>query len=110
MEIPTEHSDGALILIPSGRIDGQNALDFQASIDKVIGNTDSAIILELSDLSYISSAGLRVILLMAKTLKSRNIHFSMCAIAPAVKEVFEISGFGNIISIHDTRAAALASI
>ena len=110
MEIPTEQTSDALILMPGGRIDGQNALDFQSSIDKAIGGLNLPVILELSNLSYISSAGLRVILLLAKTLKSRNIHFSMCAIAPAVKDVFEISGFGNLISIHDTRESALADI
>ena len=110
MEIATEHCDGALILMPSGRIDGQNALDFQASIDKVIGDTSEPVILELSGLNYISSAGLRVILLLAKTLSSRKVHFSICAIAPSVKEVFEISGFGNIIQIKDTRQEALAAI
>ncbi len=110
MEIPTEQANGAMILIPSGRIDGQNALDFQASIDKAIGESNQPVILELSDLNYISSAGLRVILLLAKTLSSRSIHFSICAIAPAVKEVFEISGFGNIIDIKDTREEAIAAI
>ena len=110
MDIPTEQTNDALILMPGGRIDGQNALDFQASIDKAIGGSSVPVILELSNLSYISSAGLRVILLLAKTLKSRNVHFSMCSIAPAVKDVFEISGFGNLIAIHDTRESALADI
>ncbi len=110
MEIPTEHSSGALIIMPGGRIDGQNALDFQASIDKAIGDSSEPVILELSNLNYISSAGLRVILLLAKTLSSRKVHFSICSIAPAVKEVFEISGFGNIIQIKDTRQEALDAI
>jgi len=110
MEIPTEQNNDALILMPAGRIDGQNALDFQASIDRAISDTNQPVILELNNLNYISSAGLRVILLLAKTLSSRKIHFSICSIAPAVKEVFEISGFGNIIQINDTREEALAAI
>ncbi len=110
MEIPTEQSNGALILLPSGRIDGQNALDFQSSINNAIGESNQPVILELSDLNYISSAGLRVILLLAKTLSSRKVHFSICSIAPAVKEVFDISGFGNIIQIKDTRQEALEAI
>lgn len=110
MEIATEHANGAIILIPSGRIDGQNALDFQASINKSVGDTNQPVILELSQLSYISSAGLRVILLLAKTLSSKSVHFSICSIAPGVKEVFEISGFGNIIDIKDSRQDALNAI
>lgn len=110
MEIAKVQEAGALILGPSGRIDGQNALDFQASVDTAIGDSTDPVILELNNLTYISSAGLRVILLLAKTLKSRSVPFSMCDISAAVKEVFEISGFGNTIAIHDTRADALHAL
>ena len=110
MNIPHEIGDKALILKPGGRIDGQNALDFQSSIDAVIGDSNLAVILELSELNYISSAGLRVILLLAKTLRSRNVQFSMCAISDSVKEVFEISGFGKIIATHATREEALSKV
>ena len=110
MDIPHERADKALILKPGGRIDGQNALDFQSAIDTTIGDSNLAVVLDLSDLDYISSAGLRVILLLTKTLRSRNVQFSMCAISEAVKEVFEISGFGKIIATHASREDALASV
>ena len=109
-KIPSDRIDNALILKPGGRVDGQNALEFQAAIDSAIDATNDSVILELSDLSYISSAGLRVILLLAKTLRSRNVQFSMCSISDTVKDVFEISGFGKIIPTHATRDDALASI
>ncbi|MDE0309270.1 MAG: STAS domain-containing protein [Acidiferrobacterales bacterium] len=110
MDIPTERVDGALILQPSGRIDGQNAVDFQTAIESIVTDSDNAVVLELTDLVYISSAGLRVILLLAKTLKSRNAQFAMCSISGSVKDVFDISGFGKIISTHDTREGALSSM
>lgn len=109
MEIPTERSGSALVLMPGGRIDGQNALEFQAEIDAAIADSDEAVILELSNLSYISSAGLRVILLLAKTLRSRNMKFGMCAISGSIKDVFEISGFSRIIPTHKTRDEALVA-
>ena len=92
MEIPSDRIDNTLILKPGGRVDGQNALEFQSAIDSAIDATNDSVILELSELSYISSAGLRVILLLAKTLRSRNVQFSMCSISDTVKDVFEISG------------------
>ncbi len=110
MEIPHVREEKALILKPGGRVDGQNALDFQSAIDSTIGDSNLAVILDLSELDYISSAGLRVILLLAKTLRSRSVQFSMCAISESVKEVFEISGFGKIIATHDTREEALAKV
>ena len=110
MEIPSDRINNTLILKPGGRVDGQNALEFQTAIDSAIDATNDSVILELSDLSYISSAGLRVILLLAKTLRSRNVQFSMCSISDTVKDVFEISGFGKIIPTHATRDDALAAI
>ena len=110
MEIPNENVDGTLILKPTGRIDGQNAVDFQTAIESIVSDSDKSVILELEDLVYISSAGLRVILLLAKTLKSRNAQFAMCSIAGSVKDVFDISGFGKIIATHDTREDALAAV
>ena len=110
MEIPSEKVDGTLILKPAGRIDGQNAVDFQTAIESIVSESTQAVVLELTDLVYISSAGLRVILLLAKTLKSRNAKFAMCSISGSVKDVFDISGFGKIISTHDTREKALASV
>ena len=110
MEISTERIGNTLILVPGGRIDGQNALEFQAEINGAIENSDNAVILQLNKLSYISSAGLRVILLLAKTLRSRNIKFGMCEISDTVKDVFEISGFSKIIPTHNTRDKAVAAV
>ena len=110
MEISTERIGNTLILVPGGRIDGQNALEFQAEINGAIGDSDNAVILQLNKLTYISSAGLRVILLLAKTLRSRNIKFGMCEISDTVKDVFEISGFSKIIPTHDSRDKAVAAV
>ncbi len=110
MEIPTERNGTTLILKPGGRIDGQNALEFQSKIDSAIGDADSAVILQLSNLTYISSAGLRVILLLAKTLRSRDIKFGMCSIAHSVKDVFVMSGFSKIIPTHNTLDEAVAAV
>ncbi len=110
MEIPTERNGNTLILIPGGRIDGQNALQFQSEINGAINDSDNAVILQLNNLTYISSAGLRVILLLAKTLRSRNIKFGMCEISHTVKDVFEISGFSKIIPTHNSRDEAIAAV
>ena len=109
MDIQTENVGDALILKPSGRVDGQNALEFQASIDKAIEGASDGVILDLSQLTYISSAGLRVILLLAKTLRNQDVKFAMCSISSSVQDVFEISGFGKIIPTHANHTEALNS-
>jgi len=66
-----------------------------------------AAILDLNGLDYISSAGLRVILLLAKNLKAKKGKLSLCSVSGPVKDVFMISGFSTIIPTHDNRASAL---
>ena len=112
MEIQTERENGALIAKAEGRIDGVNARDFEEALKAEINaNEDqNTIIMDLEGLSYISSAGLRVILLIAKTLRKRNADFMLCSLSPPIREVFEISGFDKIIPVHESREQALAAV
>ena len=110
MDIQTERHSGALIARAEGRIDGVNARDFEEALKAAISMDDNTVVMDLEGLSYISSAGLRVILLIAKTLRKRNAELRLCSLSDPVREVFEISGFDKIIDIHDTREAALAAV
>ncbi len=110
MNIEIERQDGTLIAKAEGRVDGGNAGDFERSLKDAIEAGDHAVIVDLAGLSYISSAGLRAILMTAKTLSQRDAEFALCSPSKPIKEVFEISGFDKIIAIHATRDAALAAI
>ena len=102
--------DGGTVVVGAGeRIDGTNAREFQSALEAAIEETDRAVILDLADLTYISSAGLRVILLIAKTLRKRNADLILCSLSDPIREVFEISGFYKIIPVHASREQALAS-
>ncbi len=110
MAINAEREGSVLILRASGRIDGSNASDFLASVEKEIGNSDTGVILDFAGLTYISSAGLRIILLIAKDLRGRNVSFAVCSLSNSVAEIFTISGFDQIIDLHDDSTAALAAL
>ena len=110
MELDVERQGGTLIAKATGRIDGVNASDFEQSLSSAIDDSDNAVIVDLADLSYISSAGLRAVLLTAKALSRRSAKFALCAPSKPIREVFEISGFDKIIDIHDSREAALSSV
>ncbi len=109
MDLKTERENSFLIITPAGRVDGSNAFDFQTSIDLAVSDDDSAVIMDLSELTYISSAGLRVVLLLAKKLKSQNSNLALCSLASSIKDVFEISGFGKIIPIYSNRTEAISN-
>ena len=105
-----EQKYGVLILNISGRIDGSNAFEFQNKVEESVVEGNTAVVLDLTDLVYISSAGLRVILLLAKNLKSQKVKLVMCSVIGPVKDVFTISGFNAIIPTYDTKAGALSAI
>ena len=70
MEISTERKGDVLVAGAQDRIDGANAREFQEALQAVIDDSDRAVVLDLEQLTYISSAGLRVILLMGRMLQS----------------------------------------
>ena len=110
MDINTERDGATLIAKAGGRVDGTNASDFQDALRNVITPDDKAVILNFEELSYISSAGLRVILLTAKDMRTANVKFAVCSLSQSVRDVFTISGFDQIIDIHDSQDAAVSAV
>ena len=110
MDVTTERQDGVLSARVEGRIDGANAVEFEEAIRTAIEESDRAVIMDFEALLYISSVGLRAILLTAKSLWSRDAKFALCSLSGQIREVFEVSGFDKIIAIHPSRVEALASL
>jgi anti-sigma B factor antagonist len=109
MNVQVEHHDQVLVASVEGRVDSSNSQDFERQLQGAIGEDVKSVVIDLGQLAYISSAGLRVVLLVAKTLGQRNVSISLCALSDPVQSVFEISGFNRIIQIYDTQADALAA-
>ncbi len=110
MKVDTEQVSGATIAKATGRIDSTNARVFDDALEAIIDASSEALIVDLATLSYISSAGLRVILLTAKTLQKHGRDFMLCSLSDSIKELFEVSGFDKIIEIHTSRDEALAAL
>ena len=110
MNVEARREGTSLVLRADGRVDGTNASEFQVAMKSEIVDTDRVVVLDLSALTYISSAGLRVVLLIAKDLQRQGAKLAACSLTDPVKEVFVISGFDKIIPIHDTEDAAIGAI
>ena len=95
-----------LVLSLQGKLNSANSADIEADILRNTGQTNR-LLLDLSGLDYISSAGLRVVLVVAKRLKQSAGLLVLCGIQNQVKEVFEISGFLDILDVVDTRDQAM---
>jgi anti-anti-sigma factor len=101
LEISSHSSDNRLVLALKGRVDASGSKTLEESILAHLEQGHTRLILDCTEMNYISSAGLRSFLMAAK--KIREIPggtLDLCALAPAVREVFEISGFSQIFSIH----------
>src|SRR3974390_3521611 len=111
MNVRIETADHARVVVPEGRLDFGAAAGFQTQVEQVIAEaakSSAGVVIDCGALEYVSSAGLRVFLLAARETQKRKLSFSICALKPAVREVFELSGFTKIIAVHPDRAAALA--
>ncbi len=97
----------AKIISVKGRLDGTSASDFEKQLMDWINAGHSRFIIDLGELDYISSAGLRGILSGSLELKTKGGKLILCALKGPVKEVIDISGFNLIIPICETLNAAI---
>ena len=107
IEVAEERAHDVLVLLPVGRLDSANAMAFESIIMEHISGGERRLIVDFSRLNFISSSGLRVLLIAAKALRAREGKIALCALPNHIDEVFRISGFDRIIPILDSRASAL---
>ena len=110
MNVESRREGTSLVLKADGRVDGTNASEFQDAMKAEIDEADRVVVLDLEDLTYISSAGLRVVLLIAKDLQRQGAKMAACSLSDPVREVFVISGFDKIIPIHDSHDSAIGAL
>lgn len=96
-----------VILVAKGQIDSISASAFQRALSSAIEITDQRIIVDFGEVSYVSSAGLRSLLMVSKDLQKQGAKLCLCSMQSSVKSVFAISGFDKIIPIYASQAAAL---
>ena len=108
--LTTEKSGQTLIISAKGRIDGANATEVQGVLSGAFEPGIKLMLLDLGGLTYISSAGLRVIMLTARTLDRSGAKFAVGSPSGPIREVFQISGFDQIIPIFDSQAEAIESL
>ncbi len=109
MQINQEVVQGVLVISPEGRLDATTAPVFSEQILGLFGQYPHAVI-DFSSVAYVSSAGLRAILMAAKHRRQTGGKMALCAMAEPIREVFEISGFCSLIDVLPDMPAALAKV
>jgi anti-anti-sigma factor len=93
--MPAKHH----VLSPAGRIDAATAPVLEGEISRAIEEGHRKIVVDLSNVDYMSSAGLRVLLAAMKRLKKLDGNLVLCSMKPMVREVFDLTGFSRIFTI-----------
>ncbi|MCF7708540.1 MAG: STAS domain-containing protein [Verrucomicrobia bacterium] len=107
MEFENSTQDGVTVIAVGGRLDGVGAPEVEAHCLSLIEEGVVRMILNLSGVDYISSAGLRSLLVVAKAIKSADGELLLCELTPMVRQVMEISGFDQILAVAPDCKAAL---
>jgi anti-anti-sigma factor len=110
MKIEGKKENGRIIVSVEGRMDAVSAPDFDRKCEEWIAEGESVFIVDFGGLEYISSAGLRSLLILGKKLSAKKGKVVIAALKDVVKEVFAISGFGSIFTVVDSVDAALRHV
>jgi anti-anti-sigma factor len=108
MNITTEEIDGVMTVVFEGSLDTNTAPDAEAKLGELLTAGTAKLVIDFASLDYISSSGLRVLLVAGKKLGSSGGSMRLCNLNETVDEVFEISGFSTIFNVFKTRDDALA--
>jgi len=108
MEIRQERREAILILAPAGRVDSNTSNAFETS---VLGHaTEARLLVDLGGVEYISSAGLRVFLMLARKVKEAGGRLVLCGMGASVRQVFDLAGFTALFAVEPSVEQGVARL
>jgi len=110
MEIKEERADGVVVVAPVGRIDSTTAIALDSHLIGLTNGDHRRIVVDFAKVDYISSAGLRVMLTLAKRIRERRGGLAICALGDSVRQVFELAGFLPLFSVAESRDQAIRTV
>jgi anti-anti-sigma factor len=110
MEFHSTNEGTVSVVTITGRLDAITTPEYENKIIQLINGGHTRIVIDFDGLGYISSAGLRGLLVTAKLVKGKSGDVCFANVKGPVKEVFAISGFQSMFKMHDSQAAAVSSL
>ncbi len=107
MEINEQKTDQCVIIGITGRLDTTNYSLLEKKLMELIDNHQDKILVDCSKMDYVSSSGLRILLMALKKITMQKGKFVLCGLQENIHEIFEISGFTSIFEIHSSPEEAL---
>ena len=103
METTIQEKDGMLYAIFNGRLDTSSASQVEKDVKPLSDSTDHDIVLDCTDMTYISSSGLRIFLGVLKNSKSKGLRVFIKGLTPDVEKIFKMTGFINLFEAFEKK-------
>ena len=110
MELSEEMAVNVTVVSVAGRIDTRTAGHFGDRLDELLRAGQARLLIEASQLSYISSAGVRALLIAAKTASNQGGRLALCNMTATMHRVVEAAGLEAVFETYPSREAALAKL
>ena len=110
MEFQTRKETGGVVVSLSGRLDAVTAPEYEKRVRELMEGGEVCFVIDFERLDYISSAGLRGLLVTARQLKAKGGQLRFANVQGGVRSVFDMSGFVSMFPIDDSVAAALGAL
>ena len=111
MDVTTRHFGNVAVVAPAGRVDQATSGALEATLEPLYGRPDlGALVLDFTGIEYISSVGLRVLMIAARQMRARRARIAIAGLQPVVAEIFSISRFDRVLEVFPTPRDALAAV
>ena len=113
MEFTNLRFADVVVAVPAGRLDHANAEALQGELAPLLENLSpghAALVLDFAGVDYISSMGLRVLMIAARQARLQHASIGIAAMQPIVNEIFEISRFNHVLDVYPSVRAALQKL
>ncbi|MBD8525182.1 STAS domain-containing protein [Pseudomarimonas arenosa] len=107
LDILRDRVGGILIAAISGRLDNESAPDFELFAQESVAGGERHIVLDLSELGYISNAGVRTLASLSKSLNTPSTSLRLAGVQPTVRQILDAAGVAVLLTMFPSRAAAL---
>jgi anti-anti-sigma factor len=110
MQIREERQQSVAVVAPIGRVDSTTSAALDQHLAGLVSAGERRIVVDFTGVEYISSAGLRVLLTLAKKTRDTRGALALCGMGDSVREVFGLAGFLALFMIEADRASAVARV
>jgi len=109
MNITQKSTDNIIILELSGRLDTRTSSDLETRVLEIIDNEQVRLLMDFSELDYINSTGLRILVMAFQRLSRTGGELAICGVKDYIFEIFDISGYNKLFPLFSDQDQALCT-